>query len=205
MSTQQQRQSAPSAKRIIEYWKSQPQLPCGVTIDWDTAHEKCWCCGYSDPEFPQYTTERAHIIPHALGGSADPENFVLLCPECHHESPDVNDSMAMWEYFKLKNHLRDSWYKKRTLDLNDMIVQYIRTLEEYLPVLYPETASDIQLFTKKLMTLIEGVSDQISSHGFNSVSNGTRLWYFKKVTDDVIDAANKVLSSDEYYKKLGLM
>ena len=195
MSTQQQRQSAPSAKRIIEYWKSQPQLPCGVTIDWDTAHEKCWCCGYSDPEFPQYTTERAHIIPHALGASSEPENFVLLCPECHHDSPDVNDSMAMWKWI--------SKYSKYPYEM--ILEQHIFMLKQYLPVLYPETASDTRLFTKKLMTLFEGVSDQISSHGFNSVSNGTRLWYFKKVTDDVIDAANKVLYSDEYYKKLGLM
>lgn len=199
------RNTAPSQKRIIEYWKSQPSLPCDVTIDWDTAHEKCWCCGYSDPEFPEYTTERAHIIPHALGGSSEPENFVLLCPECHVDSPDVNDPMAMWDYFKLKNYSMDTGNKKYTIDPYDMLEHYIWTLKQYLPVLNPETKSDAGTFHSELLRRIEGFIDQTSTHGFNYVSIGTRLWYFKQIVEDVKKGALKILYSDEYYKKLGLV
>ena len=35
--------------------------------------------------------ERAHIIPHSLGGNENPDNMFLLCKECHEESPDTNN------------------------------------------------------------------------------------------------------------------
>ena len=36
-----------------------------------------------------HDAQRAHIIPHALGGKDAPENLFLLCPTCHAESPDT--------------------------------------------------------------------------------------------------------------------
>lgn len=171
MSNTTKRQSTPSAKRIIEYWKSQPQLPCDVKIDWDTAHEKCWCCGYSDPEFPEYTTERAHIIPHALGGSSDPENFVLLCPECHHDSPDVNDSIAMWDWIKLEYK---NWLNELTLEL--------RTIYSHFLIYRPDLNNNTDLIKDAIFEFFktDDMQKQFSTHGFKHMSKGTLLWLIRR-------------------------
>ena len=42
--------------------------------------------------------ERAHIIPHSLGGASVPSNYLLLCKRCHSESPDTT-SLAMMQYW----------------------------------------------------------------------------------------------------------
>lgn len=34
--------------------------------------------------------QKAHIVPHALGGLNTPNNYFLLCPICHQESPDTS-------------------------------------------------------------------------------------------------------------------
>jgi 5-methylcytosine-specific restriction endonuclease McrA len=44
--------------------------------------------------------ERAHIIPLSRGGSNRLRNFVLLCPHCHEESPDVIDSLVMLRWLQ---------------------------------------------------------------------------------------------------------
>lgn len=48
--------------------------------------------------------ERAHIVPHSLGGSSDVNNVVLLCKRCHHDAPDVSDKRMMisWMYKRRK-------------------------------------------------------------------------------------------------------
>ncbi len=49
--------------------------------------------------------ERAHIIPHARGGSNRLRNFVLLCPECHKEAPDVVNSYLMLKWLQNRNQV----------------------------------------------------------------------------------------------------
>lgn len=47
--------------------------------------------------------ERCHIVPHSLGGDdKDPSNYLLLCPQCHAESPDTiyPRAMFLWLYSK---------------------------------------------------------------------------------------------------------
>ncbi len=52
--------------------------------DGSYAATHCWAC-YADagPDL-----ERAHVVPHRLGGSSEPSNFWLLCNVCHHAQPD---------------------------------------------------------------------------------------------------------------------
>jgi hypothetical protein len=52
---------------------------------------RCLVCG-SD------YVERAHVVPHALGGSSDIGNLALLCPLHHREAPDVADAHAFWAW-----------------------------------------------------------------------------------------------------------
>jgi len=57
--------------------------------------------------------ERAHIIPLSRGGSNRLRNFVLLCPDCHEEAPDVVNSLIMLKWLQnrkailVNNRMRD--------------------------------------------------------------------------------------------------
>ena len=62
--------------------------------DADEWHRRCWRCGYIR------NLERCHIIPRSLNGSDTPENYVLLCNECHQEAPNVSDKNYMIEWIK---------------------------------------------------------------------------------------------------------
>lgn len=46
----------------------------------------CWCCGKTGYQ------ERAHVVPHSLGGDDSPLNLFLLCAGCHAQSPDTKHS-----------------------------------------------------------------------------------------------------------------
>ena len=100
------RKPPPSKKAIIDYWieNCEPLDPeekhghrgrgeeCGMGADMSEWHERCWCCGRLED------LERCHIIPHALGGSNHPSNFVLLCNYCHQQAPNVDDEHEMWRF-----------------------------------------------------------------------------------------------------------
>ncbi len=78
-------------QEIINYWiKEMGDDLKGV--DWADAHERCWRCGSIK------RLERAHIVPYSLGGKDEPSNFVLLCPRCHKEGPNVSDPEIMWDW-----------------------------------------------------------------------------------------------------------
>ena len=62
--------------------------------DSDQWHKRCWRCGYVRD------LERCHIIPRSLNGTDTPDNFVLLCNECHQEAPNVNDKDYMMQWIK---------------------------------------------------------------------------------------------------------
>lgn len=89
------RQNAPSKRKIWQYWinngiqrgldDSRYENACNFNV--------CVCCARNSS-----TLERAHIIPHSLGGSNDVSNFILLCGKCHRESPDVADEHALIEW-----------------------------------------------------------------------------------------------------------
>ena len=94
------RKAPPSIKRIVDYAcenVDESRLACDLG-DYPTAPSEkrriCWRCGRKK------AVERCHIIPHSLGGSNDPSNFVLLCKTCHAECPDVNDKEFMFEWIE---------------------------------------------------------------------------------------------------------
>lgn len=86
----------------------------------DLGEPECMCCGkwiaaeknpkYYDvlnsdnPEkvwdFKEVTsvTDRVHIIAHSLGGKEEPENMLVMCKECHRESPDTKYPRQFLKY-----------------------------------------------------------------------------------------------------------
>lgn len=78
-----------------------------IAVVTDCGEPECWACGkwisnydysyienhtleqvYDHPEVKSQL-EKAHIVPHAIGGDENPCNMFLLCHECHRESPDT--------------------------------------------------------------------------------------------------------------------
>ena len=78
---------------IVGYW-SRYQDECGLSVDWAEAGERCWRCAH------RRKLQRCHIVPRALGGSAQPSNLVLLCAQCHAEAPNVADASFMWVWLR---------------------------------------------------------------------------------------------------------
>ena len=91
-------------KQIADYWVNvQPIDESLLNFDWSDAHTHCWNCGdnkQSSSNKENIRLERAHIIPHALGGEDTASNYVLLCKECHREAPDSKNPKYIWEWIK---------------------------------------------------------------------------------------------------------
>lgn len=64
----------------------------------------CFACGREFDVNSLGSLQKAHIIPHSMGGSEEPDNMLLLCPVCHRNSPDTTtkESMISWLYKERK-------------------------------------------------------------------------------------------------------
>jgi hypothetical protein len=80
-------------REIVAYW-SQRECESGLAVDWAEAHERCWRCAYKS------RLQRCHIVPASRGGTATPDNLVLLCRRCHREAPNVPDARFMWIWLR---------------------------------------------------------------------------------------------------------
>jgi len=88
------RPTPPSHKKIIDYYMKTENYE--NFLGWEVFDNIaecslgeifCWSCGVNCSKINRL--ERAHIIPHSLGGGNEPSNYMLLCSDCHIESPDT--------------------------------------------------------------------------------------------------------------------
>jgi hypothetical protein len=92
------RAGVPTRQRIASYWSMGAASRRGEEgFQWDDGEPRCWACGVYSTEFDGHTDakgrtdaynlaywlERAHLVAHAVDGSTDLSNLVLLCHECH--------------------------------------------------------------------------------------------------------------------------
>ncbi|MEU5525413.1 HNH endonuclease signature motif containing protein [Micromonospora chersina] len=80
----------------------------------DLGEPSCFACGWYDdsrPTHPQASfsqtwaksrLQRAHLTPHALGGTNHPSNYLMLCKQCHDEAPDWRDPSMMIQWAKTR-------------------------------------------------------------------------------------------------------
>lgn len=90
-----------SHEQIADYWfKSHSGNEYALldetelNIDACDCLTNCWRCGN------ERKLEKCHIVPHALGGSDSPDNYVLLCKSCHLENPNVSEKEYMIDWLK---------------------------------------------------------------------------------------------------------
>jgi hypothetical protein len=89
---------------IAEYWVKWNNISeLELNFDWSDCATHCWNCGGS------YILEKAHIIPHALGGADRADNYVLLCSACHSQAPNTANKQDIWDWIK-RNYKPLSFY-----------------------------------------------------------------------------------------------
>ena len=106
------RQGKTTLKQIADYWIKNNNIDeTQLNFDWSETHTHCWNCGDNKYRKSKKTAslERCHIIPHALKGEDKPNNYVLLCSECHAEAPNTSEPNDMWDWIK-SNYIPLSLY-----------------------------------------------------------------------------------------------
>ncbi|MEU8186030.1 HNH endonuclease [Micromonospora carbonacea] len=101
----------PPAWKIAEHWFDQGEFVI------DLGEPACFACKWRDDRAPLHPSvsisdawirsklERAHLVPHALGGSDyDLSNFVMLCQSCHKAAPDWRDPGVMLRWVRNRKH-----------------------------------------------------------------------------------------------------
>ena len=129
----QNRKTMPSKATIAAYWKDKVHQLFDYDFDW--GEPSCWACGYWNESYPDAVDlaqgeenifqcwnkhrylERCHIIPKAHRGCNCAANLVLMCRDCHKESPDTNSSESFLKW--VRN--RKSWIYYRTQKLIEAI------------------------------------------------------------------------------------
>lgn len=151
-------------KQIAKYWMDNPPYPeTDLNFDWADATTHCWNCGDNKlGSDKKIRLERCHIIPHALDGPDTPENYVLLCKECHANAPNSKNPKYMWQWIlsnKTQYGLTDMYKINKALELFKQ-----RTGEDFMIDVLPK------LNTDKINDTIINEFKNINPHGviFNS-------------------------------------
>jgi len=157
------KQQLPDANTIRAYW-----LANGAARGFDSrvidnvsaGAKVCFCCGSRYRQL-----ERAHIIPHAMGGSALPDNLLLLCGECHRESPDVAlpDVLIQW----MNDRCNDEFRHLHT----------IGAVLAGMPAHIMEAVAHMP--SEQLQAIAEAVTSQVGTHGCQ-LSKATVEWMVKQ-------------------------
>lgn len=105
------RTQVPPAWKIARYWFQQGEFAIAP------GEPACFACRWRDDRAPVYPSvsvadawtrsklERAHLVPHVLGGSdSDVSNYVMLCPPCHKAAPDWLDPRVMLRWVRGQKH-----------------------------------------------------------------------------------------------------
>lgn len=165
-----------SCYAIFEYWYGKNDLNGNPWII-DPGEKMCFKCGLFDSEIKkgeslkafwnrQTKLEKAHIVPHALGGSDEPMNIILLCNYCHRECPDTID------YYSNLKWISDNRKPRYFDEINKVISQIdVKTLEKINKI------SPLEF--KELLFR------SINTHGFE-IANSTVEVALKEIVKEVI-------------------
>jgi len=172
---------------ILEYWSNQGISELELNFDWGDGFDHCWNCGNVNScsmAKRGYMLERCHIVPDALGGTNTPDNYVLLCKECHEEAPNITNKEAMWDWIK-SNKVEFGFTGMYKI----MKALQRLSLESNKPVL---SLIDTTKDEKSIMDIIKDSKDLISTHG-NKINESTHYYNFKNIIKrvDLLEDSNK--------------
>lgn len=161
-------------RQIVDYW-SQHQDECGLSVDWAEAEKLCWRC--AQPR----NLQRCHIIPHALDGSEDPCNLVLLCAQCHTEAPNVADPQFMWIW--LRAHAA-SFYGTYWINRGLHEYQFIYGTKPFA------TVDNLEQLLPQVHAVVKKHIQQTSTHwGQGKPNPATIAWLLRQVEQSINNGA----------------
>lgn len=164
-----------TVKQIAEYWiKNFTVEETDLNFDWADCRTHCWNCGadkQSKSNKNIVRVQRAHIVPHSLGGEDIPSNYVLLCSDCHKEAPNTSNKEDMWDWIK-SNHLPMAF--SGTYRLEKGLILF-KQKEGY-------SFFDKALHIKNLTQVIKNEYNNVSTHGA-FMNESTYYYMFKSIID----------------------
>lgn len=151
-----------------------------IIDDW--GEPSCWGCGlfnesiYKDSTYQQLVKtdnywdiwdlptakicyQKAHIIPHSVGGSNDVSNYFLLCRQCHQESPD----MLISDYFFA--YIHDNRQRNILANRINEIITIIDRMAEYLNIDFDRNRDSM-----KLLQMLNSEAIRYSNKAINPIS-----------------------------------
>lgn len=167
-----------SGYSIFEYWAGKKDHDDNLWI-LDPGEKTCFKCGHMDYEIKKGETlqrfwnkrtglEKAHIVPHALGGTEEPYNIIFLCSECHAECPDTIDYGANLKW--ISEH-------RKGIEI-DLAYSFLSSLTQ--------AEIEVAVTIENPSILREQIMKRIGMHGF-SVSNSSMEVALRQVLQELID------------------
>ncbi|QBJ96798.1 HNH endonuclease [Rhodococcus sp. ABRD24] len=118
-STTDTRSTPPKAIDIVRAFSERRAHVDGLRfIDW--GEPTCFVCGLSDASWAvgdlddsiallekrwkRSRLQKAHLVPHQFGGANTPDNFAMLCRDCHRDAPDTPDAEAALRWIARREH-----------------------------------------------------------------------------------------------------
>lgn len=96
-------------RKVLDYWKKYYPSFGSILKEQtifniqDCTYDKCFCWGCGIERSKLNSLEACHIVPHSLGGSSEFENIVLMCSDCHFESPDHKNKNHFFKWLREKD------------------------------------------------------------------------------------------------------
>jgi len=167
-------------EEIVKHW-SKIVDESDIAVDWCDANVRCWRCARK-----KKTLERCHIIPESLGGTGDVNNLILLCKDCHQESPDVLESKYIWEWIKnTKADYYNLWDIQKSFSEYEKI--YGETVDVSLLKAIPEKSKNsndlVEVATSIFSSSLKSAFKSAGTHFGVGFSTGTRTFILKKSID----------------------
>lgn len=157
--TVDRRKNAPGKRQIWQYW-----IDHGIQRGLDDSRyvnacnfDACVCCGRETSQL-----EKAHIIPHSLGGSNDVSNFILLCGKCHRESPDVADEHAIIE-----------WMNAQPTEMETILRLVQQEMDKY------DVKAKVSLDENRIKEIFSDLYKNAATHG-GRFSDATRAYIIRQ-------------------------
>lgn len=93
----------PEAARITRWWAEHwAEEGMNETRRPDPSWPTCMACGRQRADCVHKRLERAHIVGVEQGGGHHPSNIVMLCQDCHEDSPHVTDRAVVLEWMRAR-------------------------------------------------------------------------------------------------------
>ena len=89
-------------ENIVKYWKANIGDK-EINVSWKNALTHCWACGVKT------ALEKAHIVPHVLGGPMTESNMVLFCRNCNSQNPETIYEEFFWLWIKGRRKLQEKY------------------------------------------------------------------------------------------------